>query len=168
MEAFLRAMLSRVLPEDRTFEVYPFQGKSDMLDKLEKRLRGYAKRLPNDWRIVVVVDRDNEDCRIAQGAFGRPCSARQLTHPDQVWSSPMAACQSHRDRRAGVLVFWRLEGCPGGLSTRAGYYTSQGISHPGCHLRRNLGSLRTGHAKAWILQGRIGENRGSPGDRIPC
>lgn len=62
MEAFLRALLPRLLPQDRTFEVHPFQGKSDLLGKLEPRLRGYATWLPADWRIVVVVDRDDEDC----------------------------------------------------------------------------------------------------------
>ena len=64
MEAFLRALLPRPLPQDRTFEVHSFQGKSDLLGKLEARLRGYAAWLPGDWRIVVVVDRDNEDCRV--------------------------------------------------------------------------------------------------------
>jgi hypothetical protein len=64
MEAFLRALLPRLLPQDRTFEVHPFQGKSDLLGKLEQRLRGYAAWLPADWRIVVVVDRDDEDCRV--------------------------------------------------------------------------------------------------------
>lgn len=63
MEAFLRALLPRLLPLDRTFEVHPFQGKSDLLNKLEARLRGYATWLPDDWRIVVVVDRDDDDCR---------------------------------------------------------------------------------------------------------
>lgn len=63
MEAFLRALLPRLLPQDRTFEVHPFQGKSDLLGKLEQRLRGYAAWLPADWRIVVVVDRDDDDCR---------------------------------------------------------------------------------------------------------
>lgn len=62
MEAFLRALLPRLLPQDRTFEVHPFQGKSDLLGKLEQRLRGYAAWLPADWRIVVAVDRDDEDC----------------------------------------------------------------------------------------------------------
>jgi hypothetical protein len=62
MEAFLRALLPRLLPHDRTFEVYAFQGKSDLLGKLADRLRGYAKWLPDDWRIIVVVDRDNDDC----------------------------------------------------------------------------------------------------------
>lgn len=64
MEAFLRALLPRLLPQDRTFEVHPFQGKTDLLGKLEPRLRGYAAWLPADWRVVVVVDRDNEDCHV--------------------------------------------------------------------------------------------------------
>jgi hypothetical protein len=63
MEAFLRALLPRLLPQDRTFQVNPFQGKSDLLGRLEERLRGYASWLPDDWRIMVVVDRDDEDCR---------------------------------------------------------------------------------------------------------
>lgn len=62
MEAFLRALLPRLLPQDRTFEIHPFQGKSDLLGKLPARLRGYSK-WPEDWRIVVVVDRDEDDCR---------------------------------------------------------------------------------------------------------
>lgn len=63
MEAFLRGLLPRLLPADRTFEVHAFQGKSDLLGKLEARLRGYAQWLPADWRLFVVVDRDDEDCR---------------------------------------------------------------------------------------------------------
>jgi hypothetical protein len=62
MEAFLRKLLPRLLPQNRSFEVHPFQGKDDLLEKLESRLRAYAKWLPEDWRIVVVVDRDDDDC----------------------------------------------------------------------------------------------------------
>jgi hypothetical protein len=64
MEAFLRGLLPRVLPEDRTFEIFPFQGKADMKAKLPARLRAYARWLPQDWRILDVVDCDNEDCHI--------------------------------------------------------------------------------------------------------
>lgn len=63
MEAFLRALLPRLLPRNRTFEVHAFQGKTDLLGNLERRLRGYKAWLPADWRILVVVDRDDEDCR---------------------------------------------------------------------------------------------------------
>ena len=62
-EAFLRALLPRLLPAGRTFDVHVFQGKSDLLDKLEARLRGYARWLPREWRLIVVVDRDDDDCR---------------------------------------------------------------------------------------------------------
>ncbi|MES2714524.1 MAG: DUF4276 family protein [Pseudomonadota bacterium] len=63
MEAFLRALLPRTLPMGRTFEIHPFQGKTDLMAKLEARLRAYAQWLPEDWRVVVVVDRDNDDCQ---------------------------------------------------------------------------------------------------------
>lgn len=64
MEAFLRALLPRLLPADRTFEVHAFQGKADLLEKLGNRLRAYARWLPADWRLLVVVDRDDDDCSI--------------------------------------------------------------------------------------------------------
>lgn len=63
MEAFLRELLPRMLGDKVSFEIYPFQCKDDLLSKLSSRLRGYSSWLPADWRIVVVVDRDNEDCR---------------------------------------------------------------------------------------------------------
>ncbi len=63
MEAFLRSLLARKLPADCDFEIHPFQGKADLLDKLPARLRGYSSWLPKDWRIIVVVDRDDEDCK---------------------------------------------------------------------------------------------------------
>lgn len=63
MEAFLSGLLPRMLPDDRTFEIHSFQGKQDLLQKLETRLRSSAKWLPDTWRVVVVVDRDDDDCR---------------------------------------------------------------------------------------------------------
>jgi len=62
MEALLRALLPRLISSDRTFEVHAFQGKSDLLGNLAGRLRGYARWLPDDWRIIVLVDRDDDDC----------------------------------------------------------------------------------------------------------
>jgi len=63
MEQFLRSLLPRWLPEDVTFEIHAFQGKMDVLQKLEARLRGYAAWLPDQWRIWVLLDRDADDCR---------------------------------------------------------------------------------------------------------
>lgn len=60
-EEFLVSLLSRYLAEDQ-FEIHAYNGKPDLVKKLENRLRGYAGWLPESWRIIVLVDRDSEDC----------------------------------------------------------------------------------------------------------
>jgi hypothetical protein len=62
MEVTLRHLLPRILDESITFSIYPSQGKHDLLGGLTKRLKGYASWLPKDRRIVVLVDRDNDEC----------------------------------------------------------------------------------------------------------
>lgn len=63
MEAFLHELLPRLFPKDCPFfQIRVFQGKSDLLNKLQARLKGYASWLPNYMRIVVVVDCDDDDC----------------------------------------------------------------------------------------------------------
>jgi hypothetical protein len=62
MEAALELLLPRMLT-DTTFRVHPHQGKSDLLGKLPEKLRAYARWIPATWRIVVVVDRDSDDCK---------------------------------------------------------------------------------------------------------
>lgn len=61
MEAALHALLPRLLG-DVTFDIHCHQCKDDLLRRLPDRLRGYASWLPEDYRIVVVVDRDGDDC----------------------------------------------------------------------------------------------------------
>lgn len=62
MEAFLYGLLARLLEGRATFQIYPSQCKEELLQRLPNRLRGYASWLPRDWRIVIVVDRDDDDC----------------------------------------------------------------------------------------------------------
>lgn len=61
MEVFLRTLLPRTL-ESLAFEVYPFRCKSELLQHLPSRLRGYGTWLPDDYLIMVLVDRDDDDC----------------------------------------------------------------------------------------------------------
>jgi hypothetical protein len=61
-EAALRAILPRVLGTT-TFEIYQHSCKSELLKRLPERLRGYASWLPETWRILVLVDCDDDDCR---------------------------------------------------------------------------------------------------------
>jgi hypothetical protein len=64
MEAFLEALLPSVLGEKATFRVYPHQCKDDLIKHLPSRLIGYGSWLPDQWRIVVVVDCDNDECTV--------------------------------------------------------------------------------------------------------
>ena len=61
MEAALRLVVPKIVG-GLSFQVYPHQCKHDLLDKLPARLRGYAAWLPGDWRIMVIVDRDDDHC----------------------------------------------------------------------------------------------------------
>lgn len=61
MEVALEALLPKLLGKT-TWKIHEHGGKSVLLKRLPDRLRGYSKWLPQTWRIVVVVDRDNDDC----------------------------------------------------------------------------------------------------------
>jgi hypothetical protein len=61
MEEAIRILVPRLV-NNVTYGVYSHQGKHDLLRRLPDRLRAYARFLPSDWRIVVVVDRDDDDC----------------------------------------------------------------------------------------------------------
>jgi hypothetical protein len=63
-EFALRALVPRIGGPDLTFEVYPFQGKANLLANLPSRLRAYARWIPPDWRILVLLDADLQDCRV--------------------------------------------------------------------------------------------------------
>jgi hypothetical protein len=69
MEAFLEGLLPTLLG-GVSFAIYPSQGKMDLLERLPARLRGYASWLPHSWRIVVLLDRDDDDCRALKRKLG--------------------------------------------------------------------------------------------------
>ena len=66
MEAALRGLLPNLLGAT-TFEIYPHQCKEELLTRLPSRLRGYSHFIPSDWRILVVLDRDDDDCDELKG-----------------------------------------------------------------------------------------------------
>lgn len=66
MEALLTSLLPRVIG-DVEFRIYTSQNKIDLLQHLPARLRGYSAWLPDSHRVVVVVDRDDDDCLALKG-----------------------------------------------------------------------------------------------------
>ena len=61
MEAALEQLLPKLLG-DIEFQIIRFQCKNDLLKNAPCRLKGYAAWLPRSWRILVLVDRDDDDC----------------------------------------------------------------------------------------------------------
>jgi hypothetical protein len=65
-EASLKSALTqlwpKILPSTVSSKIHPFRGKPDLLAKLPDRLKGYQAWLPPDWKIVILIDKDREDC----------------------------------------------------------------------------------------------------------
>jgi len=76
-EEVLRLILPKIL-RGTSFQVYRHQCKEQLLKRLPQRLQGYANFLPPDWRIVVVVDRDDDDCHKLKGRPEKMALAKGL------------------------------------------------------------------------------------------
>ncbi|MEG5001191.1 hypothetical protein QUB13_26385 [Microcoleus sp. B4-D4] len=62
LESALTQILPKILPSTITYKIHAFRGKTDLLAKLPNRLKGYQAWLPPDRKIVVLIDKDREDC----------------------------------------------------------------------------------------------------------
>ena len=59
-EAALEIILPKILSANIYFTCYAFEGRDDLLKKLPVRLTGYKPWIPDDWRIIVLIDRDQD------------------------------------------------------------------------------------------------------------
>ena len=83
-EAFLQGIAHKLLPADITRSFIVFQGKHDLLINLKPRLRGYRNWISDDYKIVVLVDEDREDCKKLKAKLEAAAAAAGLatkTHP---------------------------------------------------------------------------------------
>ena len=66
--------------EDFDFDIYTFQGKKDLLKKLPQRLAPYKHWVKTDpaLRVIVLIDRDEEDCRELKQALESIAHAADL------------------------------------------------------------------------------------------
>ena len=167
MEEFLRVMLARILPEACGFEVHSFRGKSGLLKNLAPRLRGYARWLPDDWRIFVVVDRDNDDCLDLKRELEEASEAAGLRTRSRAGDDNWQVVNRIVVEELEAWYFGDWHAVRSAFPRRVGTRTGTGkIPRSRCH-QRNLGSLRTHFAIAWILCHRPAQNRSRKGDRRP-
>lgn len=61
MEVALENLVPKILP-NTGFKVHTHNGKSGLFKKLPARLMAYGKWLPDDYKLIVLVDRDTDDC----------------------------------------------------------------------------------------------------------
>ncbi|MBI4515416.1 MAG: DUF4276 family protein [Deltaproteobacteria bacterium] len=88
-EVALRLLLPRLLG-GTSFQVYSHQCKDELLQRLPDRLRGYANWLPKTWRIVVIVDRDDDECDDLKARLERMASTAGLTTRTKAAGRPYA------------------------------------------------------------------------------
>ena len=62
METALQNLLPKMAEPPISFRIMIFQGKKDLLKKLPVRLRGYSSWIPGNYRIIVLIDEDRQDC----------------------------------------------------------------------------------------------------------
>lgn len=78
-EAALRNLMPRLLPATATAEFIVYNGKGAMLRRLPQRLRGMSRWIPADMKILVLVDRDNDDCHTLKRQLEGFAAAAGLT-----------------------------------------------------------------------------------------
>lgn len=166
MEAALRILLPKILG-DVAFGVYTYACKDDLLKRLPERLRGYASWLPEDWRIVVLVDRDDDDCKKLKARLEKMAADAGLsTRSKTKKGTPVSIVNRPRDRGARGLVLRGLGSGEASLSEGPCQHPDAGeVSLPRRHPWGNMGSLRAGLESEWILQDRASEDRSRASDR---
>ena len=88
METALRILVPRIIP-GVSYEVFAFDGKQDLLDKLPKRLDGYQRWAGNvGLGLVVVVDRDADDCNELKDRLAECAHAAGMTSVSRAAGRP--------------------------------------------------------------------------------
>lgn len=85
-EAMLGHVLPKMLPIAVAYRIFVFRGKQDLLRRLPQRLLQYQWR-PDNWRVVILVDQDAEDCKALKARLEQIVADAGLTtrakNPDQ-------------------------------------------------------------------------------------
>jgi hypothetical protein len=70
-EAALTLILRKISPDGFTFRIITHQGKQDLLAKLPAKLKAYKKAGLDKKYLIVLIDRDNDDCLTLKGRLER-------------------------------------------------------------------------------------------------
>lgn len=62
-EVTLNFIVPKIIGDIHTFKIHNFQNKDRLLKRLPERMQSYSKFVPDDWRIVIIVDEDRDNCQ---------------------------------------------------------------------------------------------------------
>lgn len=77
MEAVLEALLPRLIGS-APFRIYSHNSKDTLLARLPRRLKAYRQMLQPGWMVLVLVDRDDDNCRTLKDSLEREAAAADL------------------------------------------------------------------------------------------
>jgi hypothetical protein len=156
LESALTQLLPKILPSNVTSNIHAYRGKPDLLAKVPNRLKGYQAWLPPDWKIVVLIDEDREDClKLKKQLEDMAISAGLITK---------SSCQ--KDKSFQVLnriVVEELEAwffgdveaiCQAYPKVSANLANQQPYRDPDAIKGGTCGSFGKSPAKSWISSGR--------------
>ena len=71
-------LIPKIIGPDHSFGIHAFRDKMEILREIPRRLRAYSQWMPANWRIVVLVDEDREDCEALKARLVETARAARL------------------------------------------------------------------------------------------
>ncbi|WP_373526466.1 DUF4276 family protein [Nostoc sp.] len=62
-EVALNFLVPKIIGDIHTFKIHNFQNKDRLLKRLPERMKSYVNSVRDDWRIVIIVDQDRDNCQ---------------------------------------------------------------------------------------------------------
>ncbi len=166
-EEALSLLIPKIVGDKTSFAIHSFGDKQTLLREIGSRLKAYAQWMPADWRIVVLVDRDDDDCLKLKAKL-------ELAAKDAGLPSKTVASRKDRVRVINRIAVEELEAWFfGDVQALTTAYPKDFIEphqegrvpRRGCHQRRHLGGSRTSAPEGGILRNRSPQEGTGQNDR---
>ena len=101
-EEALSLLIPKIVGDKASFAIHSFGDKQTLLREIGSRLKAYAQWMPADWRIVILVDRDDDDCQKLKARL-------ELAAKDASLSTKTVASHKNRIRVINRIAIEELE-----------------------------------------------------------
>lgn len=64
-EVALNFLVPKIIGDIHAFKIHNFQNKDRLLKRLPQRMKSYVNSVRDDWRIVIIVDQDRDNCQFS-------------------------------------------------------------------------------------------------------